>query len=1745
MEIEFKIPSISRIQNEALGRRETPPVTPKRELKSEDDEDSEHEDNNHDEQSGDSDKESDFVEIMDGLFITFPLLKNPDSTSKEVTSDDIWKVFSRSINRVMSAGYLNEKEIIDKCRPGNEDYAKNQFIYVRQIYSVALDYFKLYLTNIAATEDGKPYFELHKRTIRIYKKSIIKNPLKEEFPVKTEPVSDTTNKPGCKFAEATTHKQRGKQINSLVRSIIKNTVMMLNYWHIDNYEHEYALLENTFVDFITYFFDFLDTVNQEMLFWWTNQLGKNFSYISADFRKGSHSLFRDALKSHWWFLEHKDGDIERLKGKLKVRPSEFTKRKEQRFKVSRSRAPKTRTRESTSSINNTYHTTQSQVRRDCFLQEQETLNEDVEPVTVFNFQEERICKVLLRILARTRFLWDKDQTIDKIYLVQSFGKLFDHSKSTAAYLLDMPESDLIYLGRLILCAEKIPQTKYAKDSVFGFFRLALACIQTYSETQKLNILAKTPGFEEKVREQTENIDIKEENKENIEDGVISWGLEDEKNTPLSAFHEFMSEKFAEINPFFNSTIEIFFDVIKLARERYSPELPQPIFIILRHFERELFEQQKASTDDIYTWFRIITEVITSKFKNASALVNIAINGLLTGVATRSLDCRTYLVFSNACFTFVRENRLMKSALEKFVNSLLKLSQKIVPDPAKATILSNALVNLNIPNDLIDFHFTACGSLLNFLLLNPDENHEGSIHSMKESILLVFTQLKGYQAIGKSQNIGEVFRAAEIALGERELPDDFTQLISSCREQLRKKSPLFAVAIQKLCNYLLHRKDLVTLNIAKLKFIRALIQDTFHNPATRQLALLLVEVISGDFCGSNEITQLELPYKFEDHITNFFVVPCKALPRSPTHKEVETISSLFENIFDVLETPHIRHRVRWTTSDLISLEGLLEKIYVFMTSRDSSEEHVRLSKTIMKLIFVPFAEEKPLTDPRTWQLLKYFSWKDVDEHLRSLNPSFMHNFISLDCSMWKEVVSIACHVDQPQSDRSYAKQVLLKLLPIASKSAYEGILEDCVPSYFGNIKPDPVVGLRQLNAEVGCEKIISKFPSLVKTAESEILDIVSKTLVDYSRKDMMLKDSWKIEFGRNPQLVINKRNYWIPPMGSYTGIYLSTMCNILGYSRPKDLFMPQAAFLFGVEEFPGFAHPYVMLIGSGALFEMPLDQFYWEIGDMFSTMEKPKDKSKEKEYRQRSSRDSLKKLGPEWARKTSHNSVGPQLIAKLLLIYNDGKERPEVFHPIAKLFRLVSMPWYAERRPIEPRRRVRQLLDDVDDVVQLIKFAYAHLCAQSDLRYKQIIKLLEFFRESIARYDREEDFEKTLDDVLKNLNLTFALGRTSVFLNETFGDSYCRMVLRRDRENRIKEQARFAELFTDLRENLVKPEQATMADEQMVMTNSVEPSQTQGGVISRKYPPFSLKEVSRSVLRVLHQTLSTQQPGMSCFYCAAEVFEKNPCEENFHTIIFPASQYIFLMQQCVPTIKAHFFYESIRVFKILFQYKFSQPFGLKLWSSVHNDIFVSEELRREVTPYCVELLGYFCRLWNMSDAEDKARMLSYFRKYVSTIIELLNRKELAIKDRDAGMKTSADIVFILKCLPKQVWGQIKYRWHFMDLELVKYPSFMDSSSYVNKMCVLMRHIDYYCCQLPGMLKIYVSYIFYFYAFFQHFKSYKATADTTRSSRTCSYTAAINPQEVQYFPVETRVTLLRNTFRTHFTENSMRNSKPHAF
>ena len=173
----------------------------------------------------------------------------------------------------------------------------------------------------------------------------------------------------------------------------------------------------------------------------------------------------------------------------------------------------------------------------------------------------------------------------------------------------------------------------------------------------------------------------------------------------------------------------------------------------------------------------------------------------------------------------------------------------------------------------------------------------------------------------------------------------------------------------------------------------------------------------------------------------------------------------------------------------------------------------------------------------------------------------------------------------------------------------------------------------------------------------------------------------------------------------------------------------------------------------------------------------------------------------------------------------------------------------------------------------------------------------------------------------------------------------------------------------------------------------------------------------------------------------------------------------------------------RVIKILFQYKFSQPFGLKLWSSVHNDIFVSEELRLEVTPYCVELLGYFCRLWNMSDAEDRARMLSYFRKYVSTIVELLNRRELAIKDRHSVIKnkTSADIVFILKCLPKQVWGQIKYRWHFMDLELVNYPSFLDSSSYVNKMCVLMRHTEYYCCQLPGKLKIsdfeYIKFLYF--------------------------------------------------------------------
>lgn len=95
------------------------------------------------------------------------------------------------------------------------------------------------------------------------------------------------------------------------------------------------------------------------------------------------------------------------------------------------------------------------------------------------------------------------------------------------------------------------------------------------------------------------------------------------------------------------------------------------------------------------------------------------------------------------------------------------------------------------------------------------------------------------------------------------------------------------------------------------------------------------------------------------------------------------------------------------------------------------------------------------------------------------------------------------------------------------------------------------------------------------------------------------------------------------------------------------------------------------------------------------------------------------------------------------------------------------------------------------------------------------------------------------------------------------------------------------------------------------------------------------------------------------------------------------------------------------------------------------------------------------------------MLGHFRKCVLTIVELLNRRELAIKDKHSGTKTSADIVFILKFLPKQVWGQIKYRWHFMDLELVKYPSFIDSSSYMNKMCVLMRHTEYYCCQLPAL------------------------------------------------------------------------------
>ncbi|CBY09618.1 unnamed protein product [Oikopleura dioica] len=48
--------------------------------------------------------------------------------------------------------------IVNKCRPGDEDYARNQFIYGRQIYSVAFDYFKLYLTNVASIEDEKYIF---------------------------------------------------------------------------------------------------------------------------------------------------------------------------------------------------------------------------------------------------------------------------------------------------------------------------------------------------------------------------------------------------------------------------------------------------------------------------------------------------------------------------------------------------------------------------------------------------------------------------------------------------------------------------------------------------------------------------------------------------------------------------------------------------------------------------------------------------------------------------------------------------------------------------------------------------------------------------------------------------------------------------------------------------------------------------------------------------------------------------------------------------------------------------------------------------------------------------------------------------------------------------------------------------------------------------------------------------------------------------------------------------------------------------------------------------------------------------------------------------------------------------------------------------------------------------------------------------------------------------------------------------
>ena len=202
------------------------------------------------------------------------------------------------------------------------------------------------------------------------------------------------------------------------------------------------------------------------------------------------------------------------------------------------------------------------------------------------------------------------------------------------------------------------------------------------------------------------------------------------------------------------------------------QLPLPVFSILDHFEKDLFYREnreasvKASPEDIYTWFRILTDILVSKFKNADTLVSVAIKSLLFGVTTRSLENSAYLVYTNACFSFIRQNGLFKPALEKIINVVSKLSHKITPDPSKASTLANALVNLAVPNDLNDLHFTACGNLMNYFLLYADKMNEEN--PLKESVFLVFTQLRGYRSLAKSEKMKEAYKAAEKALEEKQV-----------------------------------------------------------------------------------------------------------------------------------------------------------------------------------------------------------------------------------------------------------------------------------------------------------------------------------------------------------------------------------------------------------------------------------------------------------------------------------------------------------------------------------------------------------------------------------------------------------------------------------------------------------------------------------------------------------------------------------------------------------------------------------------------------------------------------------------------------------------------------------------------------------------------------------------------------------------------------------------------------------------